>query len=159
KVPAPHNEKQTTTIASFRIRFTNELRFVDWVSLRILRQTAEISKAINAGPVAIAPVELQRITAHDVEFEKVKALVGVAYMWAHDSTEHIRLTAARSAGTCAPQQFEFQKRFSAIIPRNGQFISNLLDVVGLQTHLTIHLFFRGLTRTKDGRKNDYSLIR
>ena len=27
-VPAPHNEKQTTTIASFSIRLTGELRFV-----------------------------------------------------------------------------------------------------------------------------------
>ena len=26
-VPAPHNEKQTTTIASFSIRLTDELRF------------------------------------------------------------------------------------------------------------------------------------
>jgi hypothetical protein len=28
KVPAPHSEKQTTTIASFSIRLTDELQFV-----------------------------------------------------------------------------------------------------------------------------------
>lgn len=32
-VPAPHNEKQTTTIASFSIRLTGELRFVAPVQL------------------------------------------------------------------------------------------------------------------------------
>jgi hypothetical protein len=98
-------------------------------------------------------VELQRITAHDIESKKLKAFIRVAHMRAHDSTEHIWLTAARSAGTCAPQQFEFQKRFSAIVPGNGQFISDLLNVVGLQTRLTIHLFVRGFTRMKDGRKD------
>ena len=29
-VPAPHNEKQTMTIASFSIRLTDEFRFVAW---------------------------------------------------------------------------------------------------------------------------------
>ncbi len=39
-VPAPHNEKQTTTIASFRIRLTDELWFAARVSAGMLRQTA-----------------------------------------------------------------------------------------------------------------------
>jgi hypothetical protein len=35
-VPAPHNEKQTITIASFSVRLTNELRFLALVSVRML---------------------------------------------------------------------------------------------------------------------------
>jgi hypothetical protein len=33
KVPAPHNEKQTTTIANFSIRLTGELRLIAPVQL------------------------------------------------------------------------------------------------------------------------------
>src|SRR6266550_5236275 len=101
----------------------------------MLRQTAEISKAINAGAVSIRPTGLECITAHEIESDKFEALVGVAHMRTHNLTEHIRLAAASRARTCAPQQLKFQKRFGAVIPANGQFVSDLLDVGGLQTHL------------------------
>ena len=37
KLPAPHDEKQTTTIAIFSIRFTGELRFAVGISVGMLR--------------------------------------------------------------------------------------------------------------------------
>jgi hypothetical protein len=111
----------------------------------MLRQTAEISKAINPGAVAIRPAGLQCITAHQIESDKLEALVGVADMRTHYLTEHIRLAAASRARARAPQQFEFQKRFGAVIPGNGQLVSDLLDIAGLKSHLRSgSLFSHGL---------------
>src|SRR5437867_12662141 len=102
-VPAPHNEKHTTTIASFSIRLTDELGFYRLSSVRILRQTAEVSKAINPGAVSIRPTGLQRITAHEIESDKVEAFVGVAHVRTRNVTEHIRLAATSRARAGAPQ--------------------------------------------------------
>src|SRR5215470_6375516 len=102
----------------------------------MLRQTAEVSKAINPGAVSIRPTGLQRITAYEIEADKFEAFVVVTHMRTHDLTEHIRLAAASRARTCAPQQFEFQKRFSAVIPRNRQFGSDLLNIRRLEAHDT-----------------------
>jgi hypothetical protein len=126
-VPAPHNEKQTTTIASFSTRLTDEIRSITRVSV-MLRQTAEISKAINPGAVSITPTGLQCVTAHQIESDKLEAFVGIAHMWTRNVTEHIRLAAARRARARAPQQFEFQKRFGAIVPRERQFVADQLHV-------------------------------
>ena len=100
----------------------------------MLRQTAEISKAINPGAVSISPAGLQCITADKIESEKLEALVGVVHMRTHNLTEYIRLAAASRARTRAPQQFKFQKRFRAVIPSNGQFVSDLLDIAGFKSH-------------------------
>ena len=96
----------------------------------MLRQTAEISKAINPGAVSVGPAGLQCVTAHQIESDELEALVRVTYMRPHNLTKHIRFAAARRARTRAPQQFKFEKRFGAVIPGNGQFVSDLLDVVG-----------------------------
>jgi hypothetical protein len=100
----------------------------------MLRQAAEISKAINPGAVSVGPTRLECITAHQIESDKLEALVGVAHMRTHNLTEHIRLAAASRARARAPQQFELQKRFSAVIPGNGQFVSDLLDVARFKSH-------------------------
>src|SRR6266404_4871359 len=100
----------------------------------MLRQTAEVSKAINPGAVSIGPTGLQCITADEIESGKLEALVRVAHMRTHNLTEHIRLAAASRARTRAPQQFNFQKRFGAVIPGNGQFVSDLLEVAGFKSH-------------------------
>ena len=100
----------------------------------MLRQTAEISKAINPGAVSVGPAWLDCITAHQIESGELEALVGVAHMRTRNLTEHIRLATASRARACAPQQFEFQKRFGAVIPGNGQFVSDLLDVRWLKSH-------------------------
>jgi hypothetical protein len=68
----------------------------------MLRQTAEISKAINTGAVSIGPAGLQCITAHQIESEKLETLLGVAHMRTYNVTEHIRFAAARSARARAP---------------------------------------------------------
>ena len=100
----------------------------------MLRQTAYVSKAINPGAVPVSPTGLQCIPAHQIESDKLEALVGVAHMRTHNLTEHIRLAAASRARTRAPQQFKFQKRFGAVIPGNGQFVSDLLDIIRFKSH-------------------------
>src|SRR5260370_5927847 len=102
----------------------------------MLRQTAEISKAINPGAVSVAPTGLECITAHKIESDEREALVGVAHMLPRSLTEHIRLAAASRARARAPQQFEFKKRFGTVIPGNSQFVSDLLDVRWLKSHVS-----------------------
>jgi hypothetical protein len=103
----------------------------------MLRQTAEISKAINPGAVSIGPAGLHCIAAYQIESEKLEALAGVAHVRTHNMTEHIRFAAARCARACAPKQLEFQKRFGAIIPGNGQLVADLLNVRRFKSHLAI----------------------
>src|SRR5207244_12216535 len=118
----------------------------------MLRQTAEISKPINPVAVSIRPTGLQCITAHEIESDKLEAFIGVAHMRTRNLTELIRLAAASRARTSAPQQFKFQKRFGAVIPGNGQFVSDLLDVARFKSHLRSRsLSSHGLTRVKHGQ--------
>ena len=131
-VPAPHNEKQTTTIATFSVRLTKEFA-VDRVN-SILTQTPKISKGVNPCVMSVRPARLQCIPAHLIESDKLEAFVGVAHVRAHDITKHVRLAPASCARATAPQQFEFQKRFGAVVPGNGEFVSDLLDVAGLKRH-------------------------
>src|SRR4029077_15733793 len=121
----------------------------------MLRQTAEISKAINAGAVSVAPTGLECITAHKIESNEVEALLGVAHMRSHNLTEHIRLAAASRARAGAPQQFEFQKRFGAVIPGNGQFFSDLLDVAWLKSHFPDSSFKERRLSSRRGRSRDF----
>ena len=106
----------------------------------MLRQTAEISKAINPGAVSVGPAGLQCVTAYQIESGELEALIRVAHMRTRNLTEHIRLATASRARTCAPQQFEFQKRFGAVIPGNGQFVSDLLNVRWLKSHVSPSIF-------------------
>jgi hypothetical protein len=106
----------------------------------MLRQAAEISKAINPGAVSVAPTWLECITAYKIESDEREALVGVAHMRPHNLTEHIRLAATSRARARAPQQFEFKKRFGTVIPSNGQFVSDLLDVRWLKSHVSPRFF-------------------
>src|SRR6478672_10691523 len=109
-------------------------------SVRMLRQTAEISKAINPGAVSVGPAGLDCITAYQIESDELEALFGVADIRTHNLTEHIRFAPASRAWACAPQQFEFQKRFGAVIPGNGQFVSDLLDVRWRKSHVSLRSF-------------------
>src|SRR4029077_8947302 len=86
--------------------------------------------------MSVGPAGLECITAHQIESDELEALVGVAHIRTHDLTEHIRLAAASRAWARAPQQFKFQKRFGAVIPGNGQFVTDLLDVAWFKSHFS-----------------------
>src|SRR4029077_12683528 len=106
----------------------------------MLRQTAEISKAINPGAMSVAPTGLECITAHKIESDEREAFVGVAHMRPHNLTEHIRFAAASRARARAPQQFECKKRFYPVVSDNGQIIAELLDVRWLKSHVSPRFF-------------------
>jgi len=91
--------------------------------------------------VSIVPARLQSVTADDDETVELKAGVGMTDLRSQDISEHIRLATASRARARAPQQFEFYKRFGAVTPRNGQFVSDLLDVPRLKSHFP--QFFQG----------------
>ena len=102
----------------------------------MLRQMAEISKAINPGAVSVSPAGLQSVTANQIESDKLEALFGMTHMPTHNLIEHIGLATARRAWACAAQRFQIQKRLRAVIPGNSQFVSDLLDIAWLKSHLS-----------------------
>jgi len=151
-VPAPHNEMQRATIAIFVIEFTDyDSKVIARRSAGILRQTPQVSKAINARAVSIRPTWLQRISAYKIEAGKLKTLVCVSHMRAQHIAQRVRLATTRCARTRAPEHLEFQIRFLSIVPANRQFVSDLLNVCWLQTHLSNRQFvYQGFTRMKHG---------
>src|SRR5690349_24476934 len=98
----------------------------------MLRQTAEISKAVNPGAVSVSPARLQSITAHEINSDKLETLIGMVHMRTHTLPEHIRFAAATRAGTGAPQELTLQKRFGALIPGNSSIVAVLSTVPPLK---------------------------
>jgi hypothetical protein len=99
-------------------------------------QTAQVSKAVNSRAVPVCPAGLQGVSAHQIETDELKAFVRVGHVRPQNITENIRFAAASCAWTRASEHFEFQERFFSVVPGNRQFVSDLLDINGLQTHYT-----------------------
>src|SRR5580765_3950614 len=117
----------------------------------MLCQTAEISKAINPGAVSIGPAGLQCVTAHQIESDKLEALVRVAHVRTRNVTEHIRLAATSRARAGTPQWFEVQKCFCTVVPGDGDLVSDLLDVARLKSHF--RFFFQGAAAFQPPRRS------
>ena len=131
KVAAPHIAKHSKTIAVLVIPCIERFQ----ASLTgSFAQTPQVSKAVNTTGVSIGPMRLHCVTAHQVETDKVKTFVGVSHLRPGEVSKHVRLAATRRAWTRAPQRFEFQKRFRAVVPGDRNLISDLLDVGWFQTH-------------------------
>jgi hypothetical protein len=90
--------------------------------------------------VSVSPAGLDCITAHQIESDELEALVSVAHLRAHNLAENIRLAAATRARTRAPEQFMFDERLRAVVPANGQLVSDLLDVHWLKSHFLDSFF-------------------
>jgi hypothetical protein len=114
KVPAPHNEKHSKTIAIFRVRGMKRLQFLP--SLESFSQAPQVSKAINSTTVSVGPPRLQCVTAYEVETDELKTRIRIRYLWPRNMTEHVGFAAARRARTGASQRLKFEKRFRAVIP-------------------------------------------
>jgi hypothetical protein len=72
-------------------------------------QTPQVRKAVNSGAVSICPAGLQSIPAHQIESDKLEALIGVAHMRTQNLTEDIGLAATSRARARAAEHFELQK--------------------------------------------------
>jgi len=92
--------------------------------------------------MSIRPAWLQRIAPNQVESDKLEAFVTVAHARTPNMTEHIGFAATSRARAGAPQQFELQKRFGAVVPGNGQLFADLLDISWLDAHVFQSRFVR-----------------
>jgi hypothetical protein len=128
KVPAPHNEKQSNTIAIFVSKLMGQFQAYPRVSISSLRQAPEVSKAINARAVSIRPVRLQRVAAHPIEADKLKTFFGVIDSWPRDVAYHIRFATARRTRTGAAEKLQSEVRLRLVVPRERQFIADQLRV-------------------------------
>src|SRR5262249_48350692 len=72
-----------------------------FISPQSFSQSAQVSKAINSRAVSVGPARLQRVTAHEVEPDKLKTLVSISYMRPRDITEYSGFAPARCTGTRA----------------------------------------------------------
>src|ERR1041384_2884329 len=54
------------------------------VSAGSLPQATKISEAINARSVSVRPSRLLRVTANQIETDKLKTFVGVSHIWPRD---------------------------------------------------------------------------
>lgn len=102
----------------------------------------------------VSPARLHGITADEVKAGKLKTLWRVADIRSRNIAENIRLASTCSARTGTAEQFQAEIRFRVVIPLNGEFVSDLLDIFRLQTHMSIiagcrseeQSFGHGLTR-------------
>ena len=127
--PVPHKEVQTKTIVIFAVSFIICLKLI--VCLWRLPQAAQVSKAVNSSVMPVGPARLKGITANELKSRQLKTFFVMGHKRTRNVTEHVRFAATRCARTRAPQQFQFEIRFRAIVPHNGQLVANLLDVCWL----------------------------
>ena len=134
KVPAPHNARQSDTIAIFTGSVMNRFRLYHTPSLQSFSQSAQISKAINSSTMSVCPPRLQRVAAYQIEAGEVKTLIRISHMRPRDVAEQVWFAPASGAGTCAPQRLQLEKRFRPVVPGNGKLVSYLLNVCWFQPH-------------------------
>jgi hypothetical protein len=133
-VPAPHNAKQSKTIAIFTGRVINRLRFYGTPLLQSFSQSAQVSKAINSSAVSVSPARLQSVAAYEIEADELKTRTRMSHVRPQHVTEHIGFAPASSARACASQRLELKKRFRPVIPGDGKLVSYLLDVCWFEPH-------------------------
>jgi hypothetical protein len=78
--------------------------------------------------MAVAPGGLESIAADKIPAAKLKTLVAVTNSWPDDFTHHVRLAAAGRARAGAAQEAERQKGLAPVIPLDGEFSPDLLDI-------------------------------
>jgi hypothetical protein len=142
-VPAPHNAKQSKTIAIFTGSVMNQIRFYRARSLQSFSQSAQVSKAINSRAMTVGPARLQCVAAYEIEADELKTLARIGHTRPRYISEHIGFPPASCARTRASQRLELEKRFSAVIPGDGELVSYLLNVRRLQAHDDSPAFWPG----------------
>ena len=91
---------------NFRRSIHGILKFsLSRASLGSLTQPAQISKAVNAGGMAVAPARLQGVTTDEFEANQLKTVGRKGQFWPVDVTEHIGLATAGCARASAPKKF------------------------------------------------------
>lgn len=112
-------------------------------------------EAVDAGAVSIAPARLQSIAADDIEARQLEALIGISHVRSQDVTEHIWLAAARRTWAGPTQVWQIKIGFFSVVPMNGEFISDLLDIGGCKRHAACRIVASSIPKIKkDGAPVD-----
>lgn len=96
-------------------------------------------KGIKAGAVAIGPARLQRIAADHLPTDKIKTRWRVAHIRSRNISKHVRLAATAGARARAPETFQGQIRFDAIVPLHGKLVADQLHVPEFKRHCELKL--------------------
>jgi hypothetical protein len=99
------------------------------------REAAEILKGVEAGAVAISPLWLQGIATDQLPSGKFETLGRVSHIRPGNIAQHIRLATARSARAGPPQTLKGKVGFFAIIPLQGEFFPDELNVLRRKAHV------------------------
>jgi hypothetical protein len=102
-----------------------------------LSESPKILKTVDARVVAVAPDWLQGVTADGLKSGEKKTVVGItdpALAGADDVSEDIRLAPASSAWARSAEELQVEIRLGPVIPADGQFAADLLDVRRFQAH-------------------------
>ena len=94
-------------------------------------------------------MRLHGITAHQVETGQPKTAVRIFYGRPGDVTQDIGFSAASCAWAGAAKKRKIEIRFGAVVPLNGKFVSDLLNVGWFQAH--------GLSMLTGPRREEQSL--
>jgi hypothetical protein len=91
----------------------------------------EIIKGVKSGRVPVRPDGLDSITTDVRDASKLKRL---RWQWLVrpfvEIPHYVHFTFAASTGTMPPQAFQSQITLGAVVPFNGKFLTDLLNVLG-----------------------------
>ena len=85
---------------------------------------------VEAGVVPVVPDELEGVAADDAPFLQGEAVLAVADVRADDPAEDVGFPAARGAGAMAAERFELHVALLAVVPGDGELVSDHLDAGG-----------------------------
>jgi hypothetical protein len=71
---------------------------------------------------------LQSVTANYVESREFKTVFRITDLRAKNVSQDIGFAATPGAGACPPQKLQIKIGFAAVIPADGEFVPDLLNV-------------------------------
>jgi hypothetical protein len=122
-----------------------------------LRYTLQIVEREDPTVVTISPCRLEPVTAdlgqpNQLKRTRIQWLLWPAMQPSHDV--HLAFTAR--AGTPPPQLFQGDETFAAIVPPDGQFTSDLLNL--LRSHAVALAAVRCAVKQRGYRQAFFSLV-
>jgi hypothetical protein len=87
----------------------------------------------------VVPTRLHGISTDKVKPGKSETIFRIFHIRPGNITEHVGFPAAGGAGAGTAKQLEVKVRLLAVVPPNGQLVSDLLNISRLQTHASQRL--------------------
>src|SRR5208282_2345201 len=103
----------------------------------------QVIERINSRRMPVGPNRLNRITAHANDADQFKSFRGQGLFRISVNVPHdVHLALATRARTTSPQFLQRNETFAAVIPLDGQFVADLLNV-----HRSHQFFFNQRSNT------------